>query len=334
MRLALLFVVLMAILSCTACYKEIAMNRLEGLERLALRTVVGPESLAFDSHGRGPYTGVSGGRILMWQDKGRGWTGYAVNAANRRKECEGSDVSMERVCGRPLGLQFHHATGVLYVADAYFGLLAVGPTGGAAELLAASAEGVPFNFTNGVDVDQKTGVVYFTDSSTQYQRQDYILAVVTGDSTGRLMKYDPRTRKVTVLRRGLRFPNGVALSGDGSFLLFAETGTCRVIKYWLRGPKAATTEVFAELPRYPDNIRRTPGGEYWVALNGEKIDLNGAAKAEAAAEHPVAMRLSAEGKLVEALDGEELASVSEVVEESGSVWVGSVEMPYVDVYKL
>lgn len=164
--------------------------------------------------------------------------------------------------------------------------------------------------------------------------RDYILAVVTGDSTGRLMKYDPRTRKVTVLLRGLRFANGVALSGDGSFLLFAETGTCRVIKYWLRGPKAATTEVFAELPRYPDNIRRTPRGEYWVALNGKKIDLNGAAKAEAAAEHLVAMRLSAEGKLVEALDGEELASVSEVVEESGSVWVGSVEMPYVDVYKL
>jgi sugar lactone lactonase YvrE len=75
------------------------------------------------------------------------------------------------VCGRPLGLQFHHASGDLYVADAYLGLLRVPARGGLAELVATEAAGVPFNFLNGLDVDQRTGDVYFTDSSTTYRRR-------------------------------------------------------------------------------------------------------------------------------------------------------------------
>ena len=77
----------------------------------------------------------------------------------------------ESVCGRPLGLQFHHKTGDLYVADAYLGLLRVPAHGGLAEVLATEAGGVPFNFLNGLDVDQNTGQVYFTDSSTTYRRR-------------------------------------------------------------------------------------------------------------------------------------------------------------------
>lgn len=46
-------------------------------------TVTGPESLAFDVAGGGPYTGVSDGRILKWQDPVRGWTEFAVSSWNR-----------------------------------------------------------------------------------------------------------------------------------------------------------------------------------------------------------------------------------------------------------
>ena len=80
-------------------------------------------------------------------------------------------VVPESVCGRPLGLQFHRRSGELYVADAYLGLLRVPPRGGLAEVVAAEAGGEPFNFLNGLDVDQRTGDVYFTDSSTTYQRR-------------------------------------------------------------------------------------------------------------------------------------------------------------------
>ena len=80
-------------------------------------------------------------------------------------------VVPESVCGRPLGLQFHRWSGELYVADAYLGLLRVPARGGLAEVVAAEAGGEPFNFLNGLDVDQRTGDVYFTDSSTTYQRR-------------------------------------------------------------------------------------------------------------------------------------------------------------------
>uniref|UniRef100_A0A804P945 Strictosidine synthase conserved region domain-containing protein n=1 Tax=Zea mays TaxID=4577 RepID=A0A804P945_MAIZE len=61
-------------------------------------------------------------------------------------------------------------TGDLYIADAYFGLLKVRPEGGLATLLATEAEGVRFNFTNDLDLDDE-GNIYFTDSSIHYQRR-------------------------------------------------------------------------------------------------------------------------------------------------------------------
>ena len=87
------------------------------------------------------------------------------------KFCDGSlNPAMEQVCGRPLGLKFNEATCDLYIADAYFGLLVVGQNGGVAKQVAISAKGVPFRFTNALDIDQNTGVVYFTDTSTIFQR--------------------------------------------------------------------------------------------------------------------------------------------------------------------
>lgn len=38
---------------------------------------VGPESLAFDGEGEGPYTGVSDGRILKWQGEDIGWKDFS-----------------------------------------------------------------------------------------------------------------------------------------------------------------------------------------------------------------------------------------------------------------
>lgn len=93
-------------------------------------------------------------------------------STSRNAECGVyNNVLFESRCGRPLGLRFHNKTGDLYVADAYFGLFKVGPNGGLMSELASGAEGVPFTFTNGLDIDQETGVVYFTDSSMHFPRR-------------------------------------------------------------------------------------------------------------------------------------------------------------------
>ena len=54
-----------------------------------------------------------------------------------------------------------------------------------------------------------------------------------GDKTKRLLKYDLRTKKVTVLLRGLSFSNVVALNREKDFVLIAETTAAKVTRYWL-----------------------------------------------------------------------------------------------------
>lgn len=85
--------------------------------------------------------------------------------------CDGrSNLALEPICGRTLGLGFSK-TGELYVADAYFGLVLVGPNGGFATQLATTAGDVPFRSLNALDIDPKTGIVYFTDASARFQRR-------------------------------------------------------------------------------------------------------------------------------------------------------------------
>ena len=87
------------------------------------------------------------------------------------KFCDGLvNPVMEQLCGRPLGLKFNEATCELYIVDAYYGLMVVGRNGGVAKQLTISTEGVPFQFPNALDIDQNTGVVYFTDTNTIFQR--------------------------------------------------------------------------------------------------------------------------------------------------------------------
>ena len=51
------------------------------------------------------------------------------------------------------------------------GLLVVGAEGGLATGVVTQAQGVPLAFPNGIDIDEENGLVYFTDSSSRYQRR-------------------------------------------------------------------------------------------------------------------------------------------------------------------
>ncbi|CAN1332890.1 Protein STRICTOSIDINE SYNTHASE-LIKE 10 [Linum perenne] len=297
--------------------------------------VVGPESLAFDCNGEGPYVGVSDGRILKW-NPGRQtqWIEFAVAPHSRdRAACDGkSDPSLEPKCGRPLGLKFNPKTCDLYIADAYFGLMATGPDGGlAVKLVSSSSDGVPFKFTNGLDVDPVTGVVYFTDSSLVYQRKDYVQIVVNNDQTGRLFSYDPKTRNLTLLAAQLSFPNGVALSEDSSLLVIAETSARKIIYYPLNLSIPSPRVLMTPLPAFPDNIRRslTGNNHFWVGLNTGTVKVF----ADNLLPDPVAMKLNDHGEILETVDddgGDDLNSVSEVAENgNGGLWFGSVTKDYI-----
>uniref|UniRef100_A0ACD5TDK5 Uncharacterized protein n=1 Tax=Avena sativa TaxID=4498 RepID=A0ACD5TDK5_AVESA len=265
--------------------------------------VTGGESLAFDARGQGPYTGVSDGRVLRWGGSAVGWTTFAHHPNYRKIPLCTAPVApsadTESICGRPLGLAFHLKSGDLYIADAYKGLMKVGPDGGEAEVLATGAGGVPFNFVNGIDVDQATGDVYFTDSSVNYPRRFNTEIMMNADATGRLLRYDAKTKNVTVLKDNLAYPNGVSISYDRTYVVVAQTVPCQTFRYYLQGPKAGRYELFADLPGYPDNVRRDGKGGYWVALNQEKArpDVTAAAPVK----HLVGVRLDGGGVEVEEL---------------------------------
>ncbi|EHA8588532.1 protein STRICTOSIDINE SYNTHASE-LIKE 3 [Cocos nucifera] len=334
-------------------------DRLQRAEVRFLGQIQGPESVAFDPLGRGPYTGVADGRVLFWN--GHSWSDFAYTSPIRSELCGPkpsplSYLKNEHTCGRPLGLRFDKKTGDLYIADAYFGLLKVGPEGGLATPLSTEAEGVPLNFTNDLDIDEE-GNIYFTDSSTNYQRRNFMQLVFSGEPSGRLLKYNPVTKETIVLLRNLQFPNGVSLSKDGSFFVFCEGSRGRLSKYWLKGEKAGTSEIFAILPGFPDNVRTNEKGEFWVAIHCRRtvyahlmsqytrlrkflLKLPIPAKYQYLMQiggrlHALIIKYSPDGELLEILEdrkGKVVRAVSEVEEKDGKLWIGSVLMPFIAVY--
>ncbi|WJX43918.1 cohesin loading factor Ssl3 [Trifolium repens] len=339
-------------------------NLLQNSEIKFLNQVQGPESIVFDPLGRGPYTGLADGTIVFWN--GHSWLHFAYTSPNRslcnplpiQEATPFSYVKTEHICGRPLGLRFHKKTGELYIADAYLGLMKVGPEGGLATSLVTEAEGVPLRFPNDVDVDSE-GNVYFTESSTIYQRRNFIQLVFSGDDSGKVLKYNPTTKETTVLVRNTQFPNGISLSKDGSFFVFCEGSIGRLRKYWLKGEKAGTSEILAILPGAPDNIRVNEDGDFWVALHCRRsmyahitglypwirkviLKLPIPTKYQylfqiGGKQHGVIVKYSPQGKLLQILEdseGKVVRAVSEVEEKDGQLWIGSVLMPFIAIYKL
>ena len=102
------------------------------------------------------------------------------------------------------------------------GLLSINEDG-VMELLADEAEGIKFKLTDGVDVAEEDGIIYFTDASYKYKLKDFIWDMLEGKPHGRLLSYNPATNQTKVLLRDLYFPNGVTVSPDQSSLIFCES---------------------------------------------------------------------------------------------------------------
>ncbi|MEV7390784.1 MULTISPECIES: SMP-30/gluconolactonase/LRE family protein [unclassified Streptomyces] len=212
----------------------------------------GPEDVVTDPEGR-VLTGVADGRILRLDDLGD------------------PDTARVRVLaetgGRPLGLELL-PDGDLLVCDAERGLLRVGLTDGVVRVLADSVEGEPLGFASNV-VALPDGTVYFTESSRRFPLDHWIGDIVEHSGTGRLLRLAPGATEPEVACDGLQFANGLVVSGDGTFLIVAETGAYRLTRYWLTGPRTGRAEFFAELPGMPDNMWRD-GDLTWVALAGPR----------------------------------------------------------------
>ncbi|KAL5218768.1 hypothetical protein ABZP36_019452 [Zizania latifolia] len=255
-------------------------ERLRGAEIRFRGEVQGPESVAFDRLGRGPYTGVADGRVLFWD--GARWAYFAHSSPNWTAE----------LCG-PKASPFAH----------------------------------------------------------------FMQLVFSGDPSGRLLKYDAKTKETTVLHRNIQFPNGVSLSKDGAFFVFCEGSRGRLSRYWLKGEKAGTVDLFAILPGFPDNVRTNDKGEFWVAIHCRRgiyarlvsrnvglrkflLGLPIPAKYHYLMQiggklHALIIKYSPDGEVLDILEdtaGQVVKAVSEVEEKDGKLWIGSVLMPFIAVF--
>jgi hypothetical protein len=165
--------------------------------------------------------------------------------------------------GRPLGITFG-AKGGYVIADARKGLLHLGRN---LTDLTRKADGVPFGFTDDVDNSRLDANVYFTDASHKFGYGEHMKDLLEHGANGRLLRHNVETGETRVLLRGLHFANGVAVGPDDAYVLVNETGAYRVLRYWLKGDKAGTHEVFIDnLPGFPDNITFNGRDRFWLAL--------------------------------------------------------------------
>jgi sugar lactone lactonase YvrE len=222
-------------------------TRIDRAELLALPGGAGPEDVVVDPAGR-LVTGADDGRLWRWSPTGD---------APRQLADTG---------GRPLGVEVDPRDGSLVVCDAYRGLLRV--TGdGAVTVLTDRAAGRPITLCDNAAV-ARDGTVYFTDSSDVYPLPLWKRDLMEYRANGRLLAYHPGSGSTEVVADGLYFPNGVALTPDGSAVILAETTTHRLLRVPLGG--GSPVEI-ADLPAYPDNVSAVGDGTYWVALPSPRV---------------------------------------------------------------
>lgn len=161
--------------------------------------------------------------------------------------------------GIPAGLAFH-PDGSLYVADEgddIHGLLRITPDG-KGEILVNTFEGKPLNGANDLVFD-KGGVLYFSDPWGSFE-----------SPIGGFYRFFP-DGGLEQLDTGLGFPNGVALTADGSAVVLAETAQNRLLRYDIAsdgtvGPR--TVWAVLDSDPGPDGMAFDAEGNLYVAQYG------------------------------------------------------------------
>ncbi len=293
----------------------------------------------------------NGAEDVLVDATGDVWTGTADGSIFRVSPDGSRFEKVGDTGGRPLGLELL-PDGRILVCDAHAGLLAVDEKG-EVETLLREVDGVPMKFCNNAAV-AANGDIWFSDSSTVYGIEDWKADFVENPRTGRLL-CRRADGTVEVHLDGLQFANGVALAPDERFVCVAESAGRTVVRRWLTGELAGTSDLFVgELPGYPDNISTGSDGLIWVTIASPVDPVVEQLKARAPllvrrlitrlpeAVQPAPKRtvraqaFDLEGRLGHDVvaDPSEYHMATGVREHDGEVWFGSLHEPAVAVVSL
>jgi len=233
-------------------------DRLKRAKAIELGEHQGPEDVTAGHDGR-MYATTSSGAILQID----GYGAVSVFA----------DVG-----GRPLGIETD-ADGSFVVANAYNGLQRI-QRDGTVETLLDEVGGQELVFADDLAI-ANDGTVFFSEASTKFGAREFggtyegsLLDIMEHGGHGQIIEFKPDTGEARIIIDGLNFANGVAISDDQTYLLVAETGSYRILKIWLEGPNAGSSEVLIDnLPGFPDNINNGHNGRYWVGLIAPRVEL-------------------------------------------------------------
>jgi sugar lactone lactonase YvrE len=217
---------------------------LAGIERLA-EGIVGPEDVELGPDGW-IYATLRDGRIIRFDP-----------------QHPDSFATFANTHGFPLGLEFD-AQGELIVADGDRGLLTIS-LDGAIRVLLEQVDGARMRFPDDLAITHD-GTIWFSDAYTRGPA-DLQFQAWEGVSSGRVIAFDPASKRASVHLDGLMFANGMTLGPNDEYVLVTELFGARVVRLWLTGPKRGTHDVFMRaLPGYPDNIAYDGAGMFWLAL--------------------------------------------------------------------
>lgn len=318
-------------------------NKLDTAEAIGLDTVEGPEDVVLDSQGR-LYCGNRQGWVLRYSGE----------------HFENREV-LARIGGHTLGLQLDKDENVI-VCVGGMGLYLVTPDGEQRKLSDETnrtwwqlRDDSRLRMADDLDI-APDGKVYFSEATTRFDMADWILDGVEGRPNGRLICYDPATKKTKTILRKLVFPNGICVCHDGESLLIASTWLCRITRYWFAGPKKGQVEIFMDnFPGYLDNINRGSDGTYWVALNGMRSPVYDLAMSMPkfrrrmmkriprdewlypSLNHGCVVKVSEEGAVLETFwdpGGKKHASITSMREHEGYLYIGGLENNRIGRYKL
>jgi sugar lactone lactonase YvrE len=321
---------------------ELRLNeKLTNISKIDLGEWNGPEEFAFDAAGN-VYCGVHKGASNFSEG-----AVLKISPAGQVEEFLKTDAWVS-------GIQFDQEGNLIALING-IGLVSIDQNKNIEVLVAKDAGDRPILMGSGLTI-ASDGKIYFANLSSQKTTSaKYINKLFLElKPTGGVYSYDPQTKITQTISTGNYFANGLELSKDETFLLLSETSKYRILKYWLKGEKAGTSEIFLDnLAGFPNNISRKENGNFWVGFttkrNDQLDDLHPKKSMKKfvyglpsfvqpkAERFGMILEISEEGKIIQALfdtSGESVMEAGAVKEFDNNLYIGGDVVSYIAKYEI